>query len=408
LPPAAPVLSGACACSTVGTGISGTGIAGTADNGEEIAIVNGSNGYVYDTAAGFRQITDGDFFAANTVAYLDGFFLFDRADSDQFFRSDLLDGTAYDSTAFATKESKSDWVQAVVNVKQVLHVLGDKSSELWSNQSAANFPFQRVPGGTIDRGVIAPHALAQEDQGLFLVGDDRIAYRFAGVQPARISTHGIEREWQRYTSVSDCFGVAYGWNGHKFVVFTFPTEQVPLGDTGSWAFDISTGLWHEKLSYDINGTPLGRWCGNCVIEAYGKVLVGDAFSGKIGYLDDTVQTEFDRPMRAVAVSPGYDAGGKRLFSSSLEIDMETGVGISSGQGSDPQVMLEVSDDGGRTFPSGEIPWASLGAMGQYKTRVRWMRLGSTEPGGTRVYKVTISDPVKRTILGARAEMSGGM
>ena len=388
----------------LGGQISGSAVLSMADNGSELVIVNGTNGYIYDTTSGFRIITDADFHAANTVADLDSFFLFDRTGTNQIFRSDLLDGTSYDSTAFATKESKSDNVQAVINVKQIAYVLGVVSSELWANAGAANFPFQRLPGGTLDRGIIAPHATAQEDQALFMVGDDRIAYRISGTQLTRISTHAIEQTWQKYSMVSNCFGLTYSFNGHKFVVFTFPTQQVALGDTTTWVYDISTQLWHEKLSYDLNGTPLGRWRGNCAIAAYNKVLIGDSLSGKVGYLDGTVHTEFGDPIYAEAVSPPIHSNMKRLFCSSFQLDMETGVGLSSGQGSDPQVMLQISEDGGRTF-SDQQPWSSLGSMGAYLTQLFWDRLGSAYEF---VFKITISDPVKRTIKAAHAEIKVGM
>jgi hypothetical protein len=399
---AAPVVT------NVGSAVTGSGIVSMDDNGTELVVVNGTNGNIYDTSAGFRLITDADFNSANTVAYIDSRFMFDWASTAKFFISDSLDGTAYDPLAFATKESKSNDVLAVVNVKQMAYILGDgPNSEVWAGNGAANFPFQRLPGGTVDRGIIGAHAHTQEDQALFIVGDDRMAYRVGGVQLQRISTHAIEGTWKGYTAVSDCFGLTYTYKGHKFVVFTFPSQEVALGDTASWAYDISTQLWHERLSYDTNGTPLGRWRGNCAIEAYGKVLIGDAFSGKIGYLDPTVHTEFDDPMYASATSSPYHAGDRPLFHSDLTVDMETGVGIDSGQGSDPQIMLDISDDGGQTFGSNQ-PWAAMGAQGAYKTWVRWHRLGRTERGGTRVYRVTVSDPVKRTIVGAHSNMKAGL
>lgn len=386
----------------LGGQIAGSGVVGIADNGNEIAIVNGTNGFLYDTSAGFRQITDTDFAAAQTVAFLDGFFLLDRTGTNQFFRSDLLDGSSYDALAFASKESKSDFVRAVVNSRQTAYVLGETSSEMFSNSGAAFFPFARI--GTIDRGIVASQATAQEDQSLFMVGNDRMAYRIAGTQLQRISTHAIEQTWQKYTAVSDSFGLAYGWNGHKFVVFTFPSQQVDLGDTTSWAFDIATGLWHERLSYDLNGNPLGRWRVNCTIEAYGKTFVGDSLTGKIGYLDGTVRTEFGDPVYAQAAAQIPWPQGKRGFQSLFELIMETGVGLSSGQGSDPQVMLRISDDGGRTWGSMQ-PWQSMGRLGNFQSRLRWKRLGSFFD---RVVEVTWSDPVKRTVLAANAEIKAGL
>lgn len=391
----------------LGGAILGSGVVSMADNGTQIMIVNGSNGYLYDVAGGFRLVTDTDFTAGSTVAYSDGFFLVPRTDTNRWARSDSLDGSSWNALAFASKETNSDNIRAVLNVNKVVHVLGETSSELWANNGAANFPYQPIPGGTLDRGTISAHANASEDQGLFIIGDDRVAYRMNGHQLARISTHAIERTWQGYTSTSDCFGIAYNWNGHKFAAFTFPTEDVALGDTSTWEFDISSNEWHERLSYDINGTPLGRWRGNAAIEAYGKVFIGDAFSGKIGYLSDDVTTEFGCPMRLTVTSPPYAAGDKAMFHSNLTLDMKTGVGLASGQGSDPQAMLEVSDDGGVTWGAVQY-WSSMGVQGAHKTWVRWMQLGRTERGGTRVYRLTISDPVRRVIVGAHANMYPGV
>jgi len=79
----------------------------------------------------------------------------------------------------------------------------------------------------------------------------------------------------------------------------------------------------------------------------------------------------------------------------LQIDMETGVGLTSGQGSDPKVYLDWSDDGGRTWSNQRA--ASIGRKGKYRARAVWNRLGRSHD---RVYRITWSDPVKRVVLGA--------
>lgn len=79
---------------------------------------------------------------------------------------------------------------------------------------------------------------------------------------------------------------------------------------------------------------------------------------------------------------------KLIPHSSFELDCEVGRGLSSGQGSDPKIMMKYSDDGGRTW-SNEL-WRSLGKVGEYKTRVVWRKLGSSKD---RVYQVSGSDPV---------------
>lgn len=379
----------------LGGAILGSGVVSMDDNGSELAIVNGTSGFIYSTDGGFQLITDGDFRAANRVTTLDSFFLFNRAGTNEVFRSDFLEGTVYDSTAYEVAQSKSDNVVGVKAHKQLLYVFGERTIEPWNNTGAANFPFARIPNATIDRGIIGSHAFTEGDETLFIISDDRMAYKVAGTQLGRISTHAIEQSWQRYATVSDAFGMSYTFDGHKFATFTFPTQSA------TWVHDIATGLWHERESRDRTGNPLGRWRANVAITAYNKVLIGDCYSGKIGYLDPTVFTEFGDPMYAEAVSPPIHADGKRVFMSCFELDVETGKGLTTGQGSDPQVMLQISDDGGRTWGDME-PWQSMGQIGAYRQRLRWKRLGSFYQ---RNMKITISDPVKRTIVRAWADMT---
>ncbi len=382
----------------LGGNISGSGPVSMSDNGTQLVIVNGTNGYYYTVAGGFALITDIDFAAANTVEYFDSRFVFDEKDTANFFISETLDGSSYVSSEFASAETRPDDVQAVVLNRQVLIIFGKASTEAWQDVGAALFPFQRIEGAMIERGLLAPLATAKLDNYVFFIADDRCMYKIAGIQSERISTHAIEKAIQKYPVVSDCFAISYEFDGHKFVAFTFPTEAV------TWEYDLMSGLWHRRESWDVHGNTLGRWRANCAVAAYGHQLIGDAFSGKIGKLSSTVYTEFDNVLHGSATAPPLHSDRKRVFHSRFELDIESGVGLSSGQGSDPQMMLDYSDDGGRTF-SAPQRWRSMGKQGAYRQRLRWLRMGNSRD---RIYRVSISDPVRRTIINAHADMKVGL
>lgn len=378
--------------------VGGTGVVSMETNGTQIVIVNGTSGYVYATATGLQLITDADFFTANTVCFLDQRFVFDKKNSNQFFISDSLDGTSYNALAIATAESRPDYVKAVATNGQILLVFGEKTIEPWQDVGAANFPFERVPGVVIDRGILGSSAFCKADNTLFFIGENRILYRLAGLSPQRVSNPAIEREWQSYATVSDAFLFSHFFDGHEFVYVTFPSQP------STWVFDISSGLAHERESWDMNSNSLGRWRGNCYINIYGRDLIGDAFSGQIGYLDNSTYTEYGNTIRGLAVAPPIHSDRKRVFMPRFELDIESGVGLSSGQGSDPQIMLDWSDDGGHTFTDRQL-WQSMGKIGAYKQRLRWLRLGQSRD---RVMRVTVSDPVRRTIIAANADITVGM
>ena len=62
---------------------------------------------------------------------------------------------------------------------------------------------------------------------------------------------------------------------------------------------------------------------------------------------------------------------------------------------DPQVMLQWSKDGGRTF--GNEVWRTLGKVGTYRTRATWRNLGIARDW---VFRLRVTDPVRRVITNA--------
>jgi hypothetical protein len=382
----------------IGSGIAGGNYVSMSNNGIQVLIVNGVNGWVWnDQSSSFAIITSPNFFPANTCPFFDEYFVLDKIGSDEFFFSNILDGTTYDALDFETASVEPSFTQGIVNQQENLLIFKQKSIETWYDTGANDNPFARYDGATVERGCIAPLTPIKEDNSVFFLGDDLIFYRLDGVLPHRVSTHAAEQAWQTYTTTSDAFCFSYTFNGHKFVTITFPTANA------TWVYDIATGLLHRRVSYNATYESLGRWRGNCTTTWLGNVLIGDAFSNNVGVVSSSAYTEFGFPIIGELISPPVHQDRKRIFCSLLELDVQSGVGLTRGQGSDPQIMLSISRDGGRTWGNFE-PWQSLGKQGDYQHRVRWKKLGQ---GRQLLFKVSISDPVPRTIIGATANISVG-
>lgn len=373
-----------------GVGITGISRVGIDSSLTEVVVVNGVNGFSYLIATdNFAQINDADFNAAATVTNINNIFAFDELGSNHFQISNVLDGRTYDDE-FGTGESNPDKVLAVKNKNGTLQVLGETTTEFWDHTGASDFPFTRFKSGTIDRGLRAVHAVVNEDQSTFILGNDLIAYRISGTGLQRISTFALEEKWNTYSTTSDAFMFSVPIGGHKFIYLTFPTMNRTFG------YDIASGLWHERMSWDATGLEVKWRVGGC-LPAYDKILVGDLNSGRIGILNPDVHTEFGDPIVTTLVSPPIHGNGKRLFVPRLEVDMQVGKGLTTGQGTDPQIMMSYSWDGGETY-SAPQEFRAFGKIGEYQTRVQWHQLGS---GYSLVIKLSISDPVRRTIIGAR-------
>lgn len=377
--------------------IAGTNRVGMADNGTQLCIVQGSNGYVYTVAGGLVAISDADFPGADTVDFLDQYGIFSKPSSGQFFISALDDFTDIDALDFATAESAPDDLYRVYVHHRELLLFGTETIEQWYDSGATDFPFERIPGGIFEHGLVAPFAVADIDNTVYWLSDDNVVYALTGQAPKRVSTHPIEERIDDVTqaAIDAAFMFTYTDRGHKFVVLTLPDEATLV-------YDIATDLWHERLSYDSEAVDLGRWRANGHARVFGKNLITDYQDGSIYELDKAAFTENSLPMRAIMQSPPqYDPAGRRMTDHKLQLEMETGVGITTGQGSDPKAMLRWSDDSGRTW-SPEL-WRDLQAIGDYRYRVPpWRRLGQYY---NRVYELTVTDPVKRVLIDASVRRS---
>ena len=365
-----------------------SGRVSVANNGASLVLVDGSKGYAYSSAGGLTQLSGDGWYPADTVTYQDGYFIFNRAGTGQFFLSELL-ATTFDALDFATAEAAPDDSLAVLSDHRELWIFGRHSIEVWYNSGDPDFPFERMQGAYVERGIAAPHSAAKMDNTVYWLGEDGIVYRAAGYQPKRVSTHAVEQaidgeQW-------DAFAYTYTEEGHKFYVLTFPSQEQ------TWVYDAATNLWHERQHYEW-----GRHHGNCYAWAYDQHMIGDWQNGLIYQYDMSANDDEGDPIQRIAVSPPIHNRRNRLMVHSLELDMASGIGLSTGQGDDPQAMLQWSDDGGKTWSNDH--WASIGRVGEYLTRVIWRRMGSFRQ---RQYRVTISDPIPVVILGAYAEIENG-
>lgn len=380
-----------------GTLSSSIGQVSMANNGLHVAIVDGTNGYRFTLATNaFAQITDLDFPAASRISFQDGYFILNESGTGAFWITSLY-GTDVDSLDFATAEGAPDDLVSLICDHREVWLFGGESTEVWFNSGAADFPFERINGAFIEMGCAAAHSVAKADNSVFWLSQDKRGrghvVRAQGYQPQIVSTRAVEFAISGYATISDAIAYTYQQEGHTFYVLTFPSANA------TWCLDISTGLWHERMYWDGSEN---RHRGNCYAFAFGRHLVGDHTNGKIYELSLDAFDDAGDEIRAIRRTQHQHAQGKRLFWASLQVDVESGVGLTTGQGSDPQMMLRWSDNGGKTWSSEH--WKGMGALGEYSKRVIWRRLGASF---NRVYEVVIADPVKRVIIDAWADVEAG-
>jgi len=369
----------------VGT-IPGTDRVFMASNGVDCVIVGGGVGYVANTTV--TRITDADFLARSpgAVDFLDSFLVFVESGSGRFFSSDLLDASSYDPLYFSVADAAPDkLVTLKVDHRQII-LFGEYTTEIWYNAGTAGFPFARLPGGVVELGCVARHGVARQDNSVFWLANDKTIRRLDGQTPLRVSQHGVEKAIKDYAVITDCEAFSYSLEGHLCVVFRFPSAGA------TWVYDVTTGEWHERESW-----PGGSWDVRTIVEINGIIYVQNSETGAIGKMNADSAQEWGSFLRPEWTYQPVYQDGERLFHSAFEVGLTPAETAST---STPYMTLEYSNDGGRTYTT--APTRSLGAVGQYATRVVWHRLGSARD---RVYRCSVSDPIPMTVWGTYAEIS---
>jgi hypothetical protein len=397
----------------VGSVLSGTGItAGTTITSVNVsagtitmsAVATSSPGAVTITVtlAAFGVLSDPGLEPADRIAFIDGWLIGNRSGSQAFCTNSPVPYTLlFDPLFFALKDSSSDNLIGLHELNRECWMVGESASEIWFNAGGANFPLQRIPGAAPPIGTSAAQSIAQVGDSLMWLGKTRqgenVVVQTQQYSWKRVSTHAIEKAIASYPLVSDAFGLSYEDEGHLFYVLTFPTADV------TWCLDATTGMWHQRASYDDNLGVFHRFRGNCFANFQNLRLVGDYQSGEIHQMSRDVYDDAGEPLVAVRRCPHVWSreDRQRVFLSSLQIEFKPGVGLQTGQGVDPQAMLKWSNDGGATF--GTEHWASIGRAGRTKNRALWRRLGEARD---RVFEVRVSDPVNRDVVGATLYANG--
>jgi len=371
-----------------------------ADNGTILVIVvPGGKAYVYDGTT-FSQITDPDFQTSDTVIFYRGFFVFTTSDGKQLFVSNLNQPLIFDALDFGSAEGDPDRIITQVLDHDELSIIGERTTEVFRLVGGAGFPLAIIPGAYTEKGAASKYGAVKFDNTYLFIGGGvnelpAIWRQTSSAQATKISTDAIDNEIQKYTKeeIAEAFTMTYSAKGQIFAIFTFNSTRIP-GKTfvfnGTASVLAGQLVWFEMQT----GVTDAQWRVNTITKAYGKLLLGDDQGGNIGEFKDDVFTEYDNLIfRQVATSP-FSENGTSLFAGEFEATFESGVGLTVGQGSDPIVRMDFSDNGGRTFSS-EFS-RTIGKIGAYEQRSIWRRQGRFPV--SRTIRITITDPVKANLI----------
>lgn len=317
------------------------------------------------------------------VTYQDGRAILAEKSGEKFQLSDLDDFSSFNLLNFSAADAFGDDLVGCISDHGELILFGTRSIEIWSNTAGA-FQFSR--SYVLEKGCLSRDSIKKADNSVYFLGEDDNVYRLAGTQLQSISPGWVISLLRSSIGKASARAKVFVVDGHT--IYSLKLSNLVV------EYNTSTGLWNTRSSYGLN-----TWRAEEHVSAFGMHLLGDDSSGNIYELDlDTHTENGELHVRTMNAPPVY-RGGNRFQMGALFAEFEGGVGLATGQGSDPVCMMSFSDNDGVTW-STEVN-ASIGISGDYENIAMWRRLGMSR---NRTFRLRVSDPVKSNISGLYSDM----
>lgn len=373
-------------------------------NGSQLFIQGQTKSYTYvPGTALLSEIVDSDFLGASSACSLDGFTITTVPGSDQFQWFDVRNADSVDGLSFATAESNGDINIAGRVANKDLHLFGEKTVEFFYDSGNPDQQFESKSVPPLEIGCYARDSIILMDTGFNWVGRDGKSggigvYRMVGgYQAKKISTPAVDRYLEEYPESlrSTIHAQGFQYEAHQFYCLHLP-------GTVSLYYDQATDTWGYMKSgtYPITSDPLGGYDAIGFAVNGGKRIVG-ASDGNLYELSGTTYSENSEAMvrEIICSQASFKQSDRGAIVHRIGIDMEMGVSLSTGQGSNATVMAALSKNGGKTWRA--LGDRSIGLIGEYKNHIFWPRQGAAE---NLMMRFRMTDPVPFNVFGAFADV----
>jgi hypothetical protein len=355
------------------------------NNNNQLMIVDGANGYIYNTVSNtFQTITDVNFLGSpSSVAFLDGRFIINTFNSNEFQLSAENDGLTWidpnNTPLIGALETAADTIQAVAVNNRQLYLFGTQVTEVWNDAGNPGFPFARLDTMLYQYGTIALGSVVQGMDMLFFLGSSAqgttSVFMSQGGQANVISSTDVEQEINNYSKKTIQSADAYMFreNGYTFYAINFTASNSNEVDS-SWLYNFTNDTWSKQKLADGSRHPI------CAHLSFNERNYCLSYNDNKLYELSQEYTNFN------GENIVKERITHRFVTPTLQdtqiayvtVDCAPGFGTNTGTSASPEVWLSWSKNGGINYSKSMR--ASIGAMGKYNTQAYFHNLGISDSG----------------------------
>lgn len=334
---------------------------------DRLAIASGGNLFYWDGTT-LTQVTDPDLGTVVDFCWVDGYFM--TTDGEFLIVTELTDPTQVNPLKYGSSEVDPDPIKALIKLRNEVYALNRHTIEVFDNIGGEFFPFQRIDGAQIQKGVIGTHACCRFVDNIAFLGSGRgespSIYLGANGNAQRIATREIDQLLQTYTEaeLSTILFEAKADKADQQLWIHLPDRTIVFDAASTQA--IGQPIWFT-LTSSLMG--FAQYRAKNLVWCYDKWLCGDPQSSNHGYLVDTISTQYGQHVRWEFGTTILYNEGRGAIINELELVALTG---SVAFGLDPTISTSYSVDG--------INWSQdkfirVGKLGQRAKRLVWFQQG---------------------------------
>ena len=333
---------------------------------DRLAIASGGRLYYWNGA--LTQVTDPDLGTVLDVVWVDGYFM--TTDGTSLVVTELTDPTQVNPLKYGSSEVDPDPVVALLKLRNEVYALNRNTIEVFDNVGGDFFPFQRIDGAQIQKGVLGTFACCVYLETVAFLGSGRNEqpgiYLGANASAQKISTQEIDQVLLQFTEAQLATVKLEARNdkNHQHLYVHLPDRTIVYDAAASEALG-------EQVWFTLTTSTVGfsQYRARNLVWAYDKWLVGDPQSSTIGYMVDTTGEHWGQIVRwEFGTLIAYNEGNGAIFNE-LELVALTGrVAL----GKDPIISTSYSVDGQSWSQDRPI---RVGTTGNTRKRLAWFQQG---------------------------------
>jgi hypothetical protein len=320
------------------------------------------------TAPILRQVTDPDLGVVLDVVWVDGYFM--TTDGEFLIVTELTDPTQVNPLKYGSSEVDPDPVVALLKLRNEIYALNRNTIEVFDNVGGDLFPFARIDGAQIQKGVVGTFACCVFIERIAFLGSGRneapSIYVGASAVAQKISTQEIDNLLLEYTEAQLALVKLEARNdkSHQHLYVHLPDRTIVYDASASEA--LQTPVWFT-LTTTLSG--FAQYLARNLVWVYDKWMVGDPQSTNIGYLVQDTGHHWGQQVRwEFGTLIVYNESNGAIFNE-MELVSLTG---SIALGKNPQISTSYSLDG-QTYS--QEKFISVGTIGNRQKRLAWFQQG---------------------------------